>query len=207
MTGDLSYKAQAEGTWALLKLSLPATAVFYSQGIVDWSGTHLTFVGDTINMLLAERMNLGGDATSVYRAHIDASHKNLEKQRFPTWHLLKAAMGTGAGPSSPFIKDGVSRLLEAQYPKVSYTIDRRLSPDFCMSPYPSVPWKGDWMKYPEENRTQALNLYPLFETGPGINYWMTGGEYLNSEGYENPGGDFLHLYWFARHYGLIGPSE
>jgi hypothetical protein len=210
MTDDvaeaITYRAKAEASWTVVKLAIPATAVFYSQGIVDWSGTHLSFVGDVISMLLAQRMNLGNDAESVYRGHIDASQKNLEKQRFPTWHFLEAAMGTGAGPGSPFIKDGVSRLLETQYPKVSYAIDWRISPDFCMDPYPTVPWKADWMD-PQHDRTAGLDLYPLFETGPGINYWMTGADYRSGEGYEYPGNDFLHLYWFARSYGLIGPAE
>ncbi|MFO0672129.1 MAG: hypothetical protein U0235_21300 [Polyangiaceae bacterium] len=206
--GDaFTYKAKAEGYWAAIKLAMPATAVYYSQGIVDWSGTHLTFVGDVVAMLLAQRMDIGGDSAKTYRAHIDASHKNLEKQRFPTWHLLKAAFGTGASPTSPFIADAKSRLLEAQWPKVSYTSDRRVSPDFCMSPYPAVPWKGDWMQYPNEDRTQALDSYPLFETGPSINYWMTGNDYRENEGYDSPGGDYLHLYWFARRFGLMSATE
>ncbi len=205
-TESLTYRAQAETYWSVVKVGVAATPVYYTQGIVDWSGTHLTFVGDVIGVLMSERVNVGGDAASVYRAHIDASHKNLEKQRFPTWHFIKAAYGTGASTSSPFIKDGVARLLETQYPKVGYESDRRLDAEFCMSPYPVVPWKGDWMKYPEEDRTQGLNSYPLFETGPSVNWWMTGNDYRSGE-WEGLGNDYLHLYWFARKHGLIAATD
>jgi hypothetical protein len=202
-----SYRATAEGVWAVAKLAIPSTAVFYSQGIVDWSGAHLTSVGDMIDMFLAKRMDLGGDAEKLTRDHIDASQKNLEKQRFPQWHLLKAAFGTGAGASNPFIKDAVSRFEEAQYPKVSHNVDRTIMPEFCMSPYPSAPWKGDWMNYPQADRTQGLNDYPLFEMHPDVLYWKIGNDYRSWEGYEAPGGDYLHLYWFARKYGLIGATD
>jgi hypothetical protein len=182
--------------------------VFYSQGTVDWSGTHLTSVGDLIAMFLGQRMDLNGDAVAKYREHIDESHKSLEKQRFPTWHLLKAAMGTGAGPASPFIKDAVARMEEAPYPKVGYAIDRRVTQkDFCMSPYPSLPWKNDWMKYPEQDRTQSLYSYPLFEARVDIMYWKVGFDYRAGGSYETPGPDFLHLYWYARKFGLISATD
>ena len=207
-SGDaLSYKTTAEGYWLIGKPALAATPVTYTQGIVDWSGTHLTSIGDMIQVFLAKRMDLGGNAVDAMRSHIDASHKNLEKQRFPTWHLLKAAFGSGAGATSPFIKDALSRMEEAQYPKVSFTIDRSLNPEFCMSPYPSLPWKGDWMNYPASDRTQGLNSHPLFEGSPDVMYWKVGNGYRSGEGYEAPGGDYLHLYWLARKYGLIGPND
>jgi hypothetical protein len=202
---DSSYRVKAEGYWAVVKIGVAATPVFYSQGIVDWSGTHLTFVGDVLNMYLAKRLNLNGDAESVYRSHIDASHKNLEKQRFANWHFLKAAMGTGAGSTSPFIADGVSRMIEAPYPKVGYMTDRRLASSFCIDPYPTVPWKNDWTD-PNEDRTEALNSYPLFETGPSVNWWMTGNDYYQSE-WEGHGGDYLHVYWLARKFGLLSATD
>lgn len=206
--GDtLEYRAKAEGYWTVGKPVLNETAVFYEQGTVDWSGQHLTSIGDMVEYMSAQRLNLGGDALEKYRDHIDDSHKNLEKQRFANWHLLKAAWGTGAGPSSPWIKEAVGRMNEARYPKVSDTIDRRLSAEYCMSPYPSLPWKGDWMTYPSSDRTQGIDSHPLFEANPDIMYWKVGNNYRVYEGQETPGGDFLHLYWFARKNGLIGAND
>ena len=203
-TDAITYGAKAAGYWTLAKVPIAATPVYYSNGTVDWSGTHLTSVGDTIYALLAARLNLGGDAQAVVRGHIDASYKNLAQQRFPEWPLLEAAFGTNASPTSPIIADAVSRLEEAQAPKVELTIDRRLTPDFCMSPYPNLPWKGDWVK---GNWMQGLVSYPLFEMHPDVLYWKVANDYLAYEGYEAPGGDYLHLYWFARKHGLLGPND
>ena len=48
------------------KPALAATPVTYTQGIVDWSGTHLTSIGDMIQVFLAKRMDLGGNAVECY---------------------------------------------------------------------------------------------------------------------------------------------
>jgi hypothetical protein len=76
-----------------------------------------------------------------------------------------------------------------------------------MSPYPAVPWKNDWMKYPAEDRTQGLDAYPLFELSPDIMSYKIGRDYRGWSNYEVPGPDFLHLYWFARRYGLLTASD
>jgi hypothetical protein len=201
------YQAQAEGVWAVAKPIIQATPVYYDQGTVDWSGQHLTMVGDVVEMLLAQQLNLGGDAQLVVRGHIDASHKNLEAQRFATWHLIEAAFGSAAGPTSPFVDDARWRLRELPHPKVSLDIDRRIGPEFCMSPYPSVPWKQDWMQYPTVDRTQGLATYPLFETTTDETMWKVGMDYLDAAGVEVTGVDYLHLYWFARRYGLLAATE
>lgn len=206
--GDsLSYKVKAEGYWSAGKPILKQTPVEYNQGTVDWSGQHLTSIGTMFSLFAAKQVNLGGDALSAYQTFIDDSHSNLVKQRFPNWHLLKAAFGTGAGPTSPFIKEAVQRMNEVPYPKVSFNVDHRIAPDFCMDPYPSLPWKNDWMSYPTTDRTQALDSHPLFEMGPDVMEWKIGRGYRSGEGYEAPGGDFLHLYWFARKYGLLTAND
>ncbi|MBK6691602.1 MAG: hypothetical protein IPG50_05280 [Myxococcales bacterium] len=206
-TDKLNYQTKASSYWALIKSVLPSTAVAGVNGRVEGSGAHLESVSDLVAMNLAKRMNLGGDATTLYRGHIDQSYKVIERQRFPEWDLLKAAFGSGAGPSSPSVKLAVSRLEEAMVPKVSYNIDRTLNPDFCMSPYPSHPWKGDWMQYPQADRTDALNSYPHFEMEVDILYWKVGNSYRSTEGYEAPGGDYLHLYWFGRKHNLIAAND
>jgi hypothetical protein len=95
-------------------------------------------------------------------------------------------------------------LEEAQVPKVEFSIDRRMAAEFCMSPYPNLPWKGDWLT---GNWMQGLNSYPLFEMHPDVLYWKVANDYRAYEGYDAPGGDYLHLYWFARKHGLLGPND
>jgi hypothetical protein len=203
-----AYQAQAEGVWTAGKAIIQATPVYYNQGTVDWSGTHLTFVGDVIEMLLAQKLNLGGDAQTVVRAHIDASHTNLEQQRFATWHLLATALGTPAPAKSPaWVDDARWRFREIPYPKLSLDIDRRIGSEFCMSPYPAVPWKNDFMSYPDPDRTQGLATFPLFEGGASVTVWMAGNDYVEGSGMEASGADYVHLYWFARKYGLFSATE
>jgi hypothetical protein len=203
-----TYQAKAEGLWSAGKNLISAAPVFYDQGIVDWSGTHLSFVGDTIFMLLAKKLNLGGDAQAVVRQHIDKSHKNLEKQRFAVWHFLDAAYGSSASATLPGVDDARWRLREMPHPKMSFgDIDRRIAPEFCMSPYPSAPWKQDWMQYPETDRTQGLGNYPLFEAGSDELMWKVSNDYHAGSGYETTSADYLHVYWFARKHALLSPTE
>lgn len=203
---SLSYRAKAEAFWVAAKVEKKNNPVFYEQGTADWSGTHLGFIGDTIGMLLASHINLGGDAVQVHKDEIDASHENLAKQRLAVWHLIHAAYGSGA-KSSPFVDDMRWRLREIPYPKTSYPIDHRINPDFCMSPYPALPWKTDWMDYPNPDRTQSLVSYPIFEQETDVSYWKVGLNYDGGGPYESPGVDFLHAYWYARKFGILSATE
>jgi hypothetical protein len=36
---------------------------------------------------------------------------------------------------------------------------------------------------------------------------MTGNDYREGEGMETSGADYVHLYWFARRYGLLTASD
>jgi hypothetical protein len=203
----ITYRTLAEGYWTVGKIAIQATPVYYGQGIVDWSGQHLTFVGDLIEIFLAQGLNLGGDAADVLRAHVDASYANLAQQRFVTWHFLKAACGTGGGPASPWLEDARWRMREIPHPKRGWDIDRRIGTEFCMSPYPSVPWKMDWMQYPDPDRTEGLAVYPIYESTMDVTLWKVGADYRSSSGYENTGADYLHVYWFARAFGLLAATE
>jgi len=202
-----SYQAQATGYWTAGKSVIQATPVTVFQGGVDWSGTHLSFVGDLVEAYLAQQLNIGGDAQSVVRGSIDTSYGNLSKGRFALWNMLEAAYGTTTGPASPGVEDARWRLREIAYPKTAFKIDRRIGAEFCMSPYPSVPWKQDWMQYPTQDRTQGLAVYPYYESPQQPIQWMTGMDYLGGDGYEATGSDFIHLYWFARLHGLIAATD
>jgi len=86
-------------------------------------------------------------------------------------------------------------------------IDRRISDEFCMSPNPSVPWKQDWMQYPDPDRTEGLAVYPIFENTMDDCSWKVGPDYRQGEGVEVASADFLHLYWYARRFGLLSGAE
>ena len=95
---------------------------------------------------------------------------------------------------------------EFQVPKRNLTYDHRLDPDFCLSPYPSLPWKGDWTT---NDRSEGLYSYPLFERNMDQSFqWKSGP--MDYRGWASPvaGGysDYLFAYWFARHFGVIDAS-
>ena len=85
VTGSTTYRLRAETNWVLGKVEIQNNPLTYSDGIIDWSGTHLAFVGHTTHLLLAGQLNLGGDATNVIprrrrrfvRQHFSASHGGL----------------------------------------------------------------------------------------------------------------------------------
>jgi hypothetical protein len=144
---------------------------------------------------------------AVLRAHVDASYKNLSRARFATWDMLEAAFGSAGGSGSPAADDARWRLREVSWPKRTDDVDRRLGPEVCMSPYPAVPWKNDFMSYPDPDRTEGLYVYPLFETDAGDCLWTAGASYQSRAGLETPGADYLHLYWFGRRFGLISATD
>lgn len=210
VSDSLSYRATAEGYWTAAKAILAATPSSTFQGQADGSGVHLQSVGDLAEIFMAKRVNLGNSATAAYKTLVDASYANLQRYRLPEWDLLAAAEGSDAGNAAkvaPIVENARTRLREVMVPKVSYAIDWTINPEFCMSPYPIQPWKGDWMQYPTSDRTGGLNSAPLFATRNDVLMWKVNNAYRASEPWETPGSDFLHLYWFARKYGLLSATE
>jgi hypothetical protein len=204
VTGDLSYEVKAQGYWQTGKVEAANNPIQYNDGIVDWSGVNLRFTGDLVQRLLASEKNLGGDALSTMTQVIDDNHAVLARQRLLVWHMLHATHGSGA-KSSPFVDDMRWRFREIPWPKLAYgEIDHRLDDAFCMSPYPNVPWKNDWMT---SDRTNTLNQFPIFELPVDINYFKQHPIYAGEGGYEAPGIEYLHAYWFARRHGLLASTD
>ena len=98
------------------------------------------------------------------------------------------------------------RLREIAAPKVPLDVDRRVSPDFVMAPYPSAPWKNDWTT---TNRSQSLHGYPLFELPLDVYEWRSSPfDYeRDATGRSYPGADYSHAYWLARFLGVINATE
>ncbi|NOU31378.1 MAG: hypothetical protein HOO96_26060 [Polyangiaceae bacterium] len=205
INGNLTRRLAAEQQWIQRRLELQAYAVEYRQGIADWSGTHLTFVGSLVDILLSSRMDLGGTSKQSVGDFIDRSQENLKDQRLVVWTFLRERFGK-TRPAAQWIEDGKWRLREMPFPKPSIIIDHRVDPSFCMAPYPSLPWKNDWTT---SDRSQALVSYPLFEGETNDMVWKNGimGYRFDSRGRRHPGTDYLHLYWFGRRHGILVPGE
>jgi hypothetical protein len=101
-------------------------------------------------------------------------------------------------------------LTELPFPRPTGTAryDHEIDPEFCLSPYPALPWKLDWMRDP--GRQQSLISYPLWELGESDNYWkegpfagFRGG--INSMRWSSQ--DLLHAYWAGRAAGAITPAD
>ena len=188
------YRARAEAIWVAQKIIEKNTTLEYSQGIADWSGTHLAFVGAVTALMLAEKADLGGDASDVFHGEIERGFRSLERQRMVLWDLAGGAA-----------EDAVSILREMPFPKAQARIDHRVSPAFSLSPYPSLPWKNDWTV---NDRAQSLRIYPLFELPANVYRWKSHMDYNgDTEGYRNHGVDYLHAYWFGRRLGLLSGTE
>ena len=100
--------------------------------------------------------------------------------------------------------DVLWRLREMPFPKPIVNVDHRINPAFCMSPYPSLPWKNDWTT---TDRTQALRSVPLFEEALDIFRFRTETQYDGVTPAKPPAPEYLMAYWFGRKHGLIPATE
>jgi len=205
LSGDLTYRVKAEGLFTAWKQLADATPEPYQSGTADWSGLHLGFVDHVVRMLVSQRLPLaGGQSTAQILGYIQRDHDVVDEQRLAHWHMLRGAFD--APGLSPALRDDMRwRMREYRYPKIRYDIDRRVNPEFCMSPFPSLPWKADWTT---EDRTASLRLYPLFEDEADVYVWKS--HFTFRDGgteVEKVPADYLHAYWFARKYGLITAAE
>ena len=203
LVGKLQYQAKAEAAWTASKIVITNNTTLYEQGTADWSGLNLGFVGSVFHMLLAEKLDLGGDAKTSFRGVINDSFDNLKRQRLPLWNLL-GTVYSGQPTNKAVIDDVLWRLREMPFPKPTVHVDHRIHPEFCLSPYPSLPWKNDWTT---TDRTQALRSVPLFEEALDIYRFRTEMQYDGVTPAKPPAPEYLIAYWFGRKHGLIPASE
>jgi hypothetical protein len=133
--------------------------------------------------------------------------ERMRDTRVGLLQLVYGALGDFATPP-PELEDAIWVLREMPIPKKhGLAIDWRIHPSFCMSPFPSLPWKGDWMD-PNSNRFQSLVSYPLFERPPDGFQWKSNPMAFvgGASTWEEPGADFLFAYWFGRWAGVIDLS-
>lgn len=199
----LQYQAKAEAAWTASKIVIKNNTTLYEQGTADWSGLNLGFVGNVFHMLLAEKYDVGGDGKTTFQGVIADTWNNLKRQRLPLWNLLGAAY-SGQPANKAAMDDVLWRLREMPFPKPVADVDHRISPEYCMSPYPSLPWKNDWTT---TDRTQALRSVPLFEEALDIFRFRTEMQYRGVTPAKPPAPEYLMAYWFGRKHGLIAATE
>jgi len=199
------YKNESQTIWSYVSEYIQQGGVPINEyGISDWSGNHL---GVWEFFILREAYAAVGDGTRVGDMEAALSEKGnaMRPARQGLFQLMVGAVGTPQSPDD--IASGVERLYEVPLERGLYPVDRRWSPDFCVSPIPELFWKNDWTT---SDRTQSLRAYPLYEMGTSNYYWkdniykgITGGVGTGGD----TGLDFLAGYWFARRYGLISESD
>ncbi len=208
VTRNLPYLLRATEEWNLQApiLQQGNITMVYKNGIADWSGTHLALVEYMMFRLLAERYALPGiDAGSTLRHGIEKIYRTFAKVRLGLWSVPFAKLGTSPHPDAA--ETARWRLRELPAPKPQLDVDHRIRPDYVMSPFPSAPWKQDWT---QNDRTQSLRSYPLFEASAYTVYdWKQSPfEYRsNNIGLAYPGVDYLIAYWLGRYLGVFSAGE
>jgi hypothetical protein len=176
------------------------------QGIADWSGHHLGACA-----FCAERILGGANPDpdeqgwkNVGASGAKAAYVAMWTAREGMVDAIAAAVGAqGAGDQTKDV------LAEIPCPKPLG--DAKFEPactDFwSVSPYPSDPWKFDWMT--NLGRVQALYGLQLFYRGADENYWARGPLETDSNVGPNQqtSQDYLHAYWLGRVAGYITPND
>jgi len=200
----ISYQAKAEAAWVPTKPVVENNTLLYEQGTADWSGLNLGFVSGLFHVLLAGEYDVGGSSKATFTKIIDDSWAGLRRQRLPLWNLLEGAYGA-TGLDAAAKEDTLWRMREFPFPKPTIKVDLRIRPDYCMSPYPSLPWKNDWTT---TDRTQALRSVPLFEEALDIYRFRTEMRYAgDTRTARPPAPEYLVAYWFARKHGLLAATD
>lgn len=184
---------------------------FLYQGISDWSGNHLGFCGVYTRMRVAHHLGEAVEGVSS-RLALRMAEWRLRPSR-PTLHSIAAAgrqrlSWLGRVDTT----DALWSLREVPMPRAVPGNGHKLRADYCLSPYPYVPWKFDWT-HPNERREHGLDSYPWFERCVLDYRWKDGAIQDASvmtttlEHAQFPSADYLFAYWLARIEGVVGPND
>jgi hypothetical protein len=211
MTGDLGAYAEYQVCYPAISLWMVdlGNGAFYDYGTSDWSGNHLIIQGLLTLYMAADHaagpLNNLAAHRSAYRDGLAQALSNMRHTRVGLYQLVAATLGNFTTPP-PELEEALWTLREFSAPKGSWAMDWTINPSFCMSPFPNLPWKGDWTT---SDRYQSLTVYPLFERPPDNYRWKSsaGSFRGGASTWENPGVDYLFAYWFGRHYGVIAAGD
>jgi hypothetical protein len=193
---------------ALLGYAAEGAGPFYVDGISDWSGNHLTLAtAVAIQWLLGHTADR---ALAALWVHASGEAWKVLRRLEPPLHAALAA-GLRALEAPQELAEATDQALwglrSFPLPKHPYPVDHRLRADFVLSPYPAVPWKGDWLTNP--GRQQALVAYGMLEHALDQYRWNDNAFSIAQtlDQREVPGVDYLFLYWLARDTGMITAQD
>lgn len=182
---------------------------FFIDGLSDWSGNHLTLT-KTLSLLWA--LSRSGDAD------LEARWIRASGQAWRVLRSLDSSLHAAVALTSGALVDPDERceavdqalwgLRSYPIPKHQYPVDHRIRSDFVMSPFPALPWKGDWLDNPD--RQQSIVGHGLLESAVDGYWWNDNPFSLGGAGNADdvvPGVDYLLLYWIARDGGLIAELD
>jgi hypothetical protein len=205
--------AAAASDFASQDFSIENRGFQISEGATaDWSGTHLTFVNFNGLLFLSSKKPLVGKNGATLEVE-KATTRGIKKMRddftrfrMGIWSVLFSTPSIVGTVAKADVDNMKWRLYEVPAPRAALDIDHRVSASFCMSPYPSVPWKNDCSV---NDRTNSLNGYPLFEQPLNVYNWRSGPyDYAgNQSDWESPSFDYLHAYWLARYLRVLDAKE
>jgi len=206
-TQDEKYKTRYQQLWSnsLLKFyTWFGGGQFYVWGITDWSGQHLDTIGQLVLWFSANASDDQESLQIINEGWSNGMRMNSVTQTF--WPIAAYSLSDPPSELDGVLEIAVWNMRETPFPKQSLSIDRRIDPTWCASPFPSLFWKFDWM---QGGRYQGLYGVPVFErmhsnilmTSPldfemGETDWTDGG-----------GADFLHAYWLGRYYGVFSATD
>ncbi|KPA14757.1 hypothetical protein MHK_005038 [Candidatus Magnetomorum sp. HK-1] len=178
----------------------------YEFGISDWSGNQLNMETMLVLYTIADVLEQDPFVMDAHKNDFQEGMRkaldNFNDFNLGLFHLVYATLGGYSQPHHSLQKT-VWFLESFPCPKTFNYFDWRINPQFCMSPFPALPWKFDWQN-PLEDRTQSLIAYPLFEQNPSNYQWKYNPfTYKNSAPKINHAADFLIAYWFGRFHGII----
>jgi len=172
----------------------------YIYGISDWSGNHLNVQTMVVVTMLAELFD--DPSLPELREGCRNTYNHMVGPRIPFFMNAMLELGW-EDPDPELVEQGLWRLREFRCPNDRVDLDWRINPDFCLSPFPELPWKFDWAT---EDRFFALHGVPYFEQAIG-HFWLRSNPLDN---YYDRAGDvseisagYLYLYWFLAHRGVL----
>ncbi|HEY3448705.1 MAG TPA: hypothetical protein VGK67_20270 [Myxococcales bacterium] len=204
MTGSYSRLLQFEQLFAKERgwIVDQGNGAMWEYGTSDWSGNHLIVQSLLTLYLLCDETN---NHTSDLRRANRIALENLRDTRLGLYQLITATVGDFGGVVQPELEEALLVMQEIAAPKVFEDVDWRVNPSYSMSPFPSLPWKNDWM---DGGRLQSLRAYPIYEAPRDVFAWKDGPFRFRSGLYPpSPGADYLFAYWFARKFGVVDPAR
>lgn len=189
----------------------------YWAGITDWSGNHLSSVQNLVEIMMADALNTpklkSKLAKEASKSWIKLKRTDRVLNTFITkiFSMDEMAQNEKNEMEAKYFPWAIHTLQEIPFPRpqLNVDVDHSQNPNWCISPFPRLPWKFIAKKdLPASYGYQGIYNYPIYELSIfGSNYlWKDSALDYNqsTDGKEKYSGvDYLHAYWLARFFNLI----